>query len=60
MATAADCSKVVVLLLSVLCFILLPLFVGVLCLVHVLLFTSLCPLSFAMVLMWGKELVALL
>ena len=39
---------------------LLPLFVGVLCLLLVLLFTTLCPSRFAIILMWKRGLVALL
>ena len=46
-------SKAVVLLLLIYCLLFLPLFVGVLCLVLVLLYIYLCPSSFAIVLM-GK------
>ena len=40
--------------------LLLPLFVGVLCLVFYVLFSTLCPSSFAIILMGKRELVALL
>ena len=40
--------------------LLLPLFVRVLCLVLVILFNTLCPSSFAIILMWKRELVVLL
>ena len=42
------------------CLLLLPLFVGVLCLVIVLIFGTLCPSSFAITLMGKRELVAVL
>ena len=42
------------------CLLLLPLFVGVLCLVIVMVFGSLSPSSFAITLMGKGELVALL
>ena len=51
---------ILILFLLILCLLLLPLFVGVLCFVLVLLFTSLCPSSFAIILMGKKELIALL
>ena len=38
----------------------LPLFMGVLCLVLILLFSTLCPTSFAIILMGKRELVAYL
>ena len=60
MAQAAVRSKAVVLLLLIYCLMLLPLFVGVLCLVLVFLFSTLCTSSFAIVLMGKRELVALL
>ena len=41
------------------CLLLLPLFVGVLCLILVLLFSTLCPYSFAIILMGKRELVVL-
>ena len=47
-------------LLFIYCLLLLPLFVSVLCFVLVLLFSTLCPSSFAIILMWKRELVALL
>ena len=50
----------VVLLLLIYCLLLLPLFVGVLCLVLVLSFGTSCPSSFAIILMGKRELVALL
>ena len=54
-------SKVVVLLLLLIhCLLLLPLFVGELCLVLVLLFSTLCPSSFVIILMGKREVVALL
>ena len=59
-ASAAVCSKAVIMLLLVYCLLLLPLFVTVLCLVLVLLFSTLCPSSVAIILMRKKELVALL
>ena len=46
-------------LLLIHCLLLLPLFVGVLCLVLVLLSSTLCPSSFAIILMGKRELVAL-
>ena len=53
--------KVVVLLLLLNhCLLLLPLFVGDLCLVLVLLFSNLCPSSFAIILMGKCELVVFL
>ena len=51
---------VVVVLLLNYCLLLLPLFVEVLCLVFVLLFNTLCPSSFAIILIGTRELVALL
>ena len=59
-ASAAVRSKAVVLLLLIYCLLLLPLFVGVLCLVFVLLYSTLCPSSFAIILMRKRELIALL
>ena len=59
-AKAAVRSKAVVLLLLIYCLLLFPLFVGVLYLVLVLLFSFLCPSSFAIIEMVKKELVALL
>ena len=55
-------SKAVVLLLLLLiyCLLLLTLFMGVLCLTIVLLFRTLCPSSFAIILMGKRDLVALL
>ena len=54
-------SKVVVLLLLLIhCLLLLPLFVGDLCLVLVLLFSTLCPSSFVIILMGKRDVVALL
>ena len=53
------CTKAVVLLLLIHCLLLLPLFVVVLCLVLVLLFSTLSPSSFAIILMGKRELVAL-
>ena len=53
-------SKAVVLLLLIYCLLLLPLFVGVLCLVLVLLFRTLCHSSVAIILVEKRELVALL
>ena len=56
----ADVSaKSATLLLSIHCLLLLPLFLRVLCLVLVLLFSTLCPFSFAIILMGKRELVAL-
>ena len=43
---SAACSKTVALLFLLHCLLLLPFFVGVLCLVLVLLFITLCPSSF--------------
>ena len=57
---ASLCSKVVVLSLLIHCLLGLPLFVGVLCFVLVLLFITLCPASFAIILMGKREVVALL
>ena len=59
-ASAAVRSKAVIMLLLVYCLLLLPLFVMALCLVIVLLFSSLCPSSFAIILMRKTELVAYL
>ena len=53
-------SKAMALLLLIYCLLLLPLFVGVLCLVLDFLFSTLCPSSFAFILMGKRELVALL
>ena len=50
----------VVLFLLIYCLLLLPFLVGVLCLILVLLFSTLRPSSFAMILMGKRELVALL
>ena len=50
-------SKVMNLLLLNYCLLLLPLFVGVLCLVLALLFSTLCPSSFAIILMGKRELL---
>ena len=60
MHLAAVRSKAVILLLWIHCLLLLPLFVGVLCSVFILLFSTLCPSSFAIILMVKRELVALL
>ena len=57
---AAIRSKAVVLLLLIHCLLVLPLFVGVLCWVLHLLFSTLAPSSFAIILMGMKEVVALL
>ena len=46
------------LLLLICCLLLLPLFVGVLCVVCYLLFGTLCPSSIAIILMGKRELVA--
>ena len=54
MAKHAVRSKAMVLLLLIHYLLLLPLFVGVLCLVHVLLYSTLCPSSVAIILM-GKR-----
>ena len=54
------CSKVVVLLLLIHCSLLIPLFVGGLCLFLVLLPRTLCPSSFVIILMGKKKIVALL
>ena len=61
-AKAAVHSKVVVLLLLIYCLFLHPIVcVGSLfCLALVLLFSTLCPSSFAVILMGKRELVALL
>ena len=59
MAYAAVRSKAVVLLLLIHCLLVLSLFVGVLSLVLVLLFSTLCPSSFATILMGQRESVAL-
>ena len=61
-AQAAVRSKAVALLLLLLihCLLLLPLFVGVLCFVLVLLFSTLCPSNFEIILMGKRGLVALL
>ena len=53
-------SKAMVLLLLILCSLLLQLFVGILCLVLVLFFSTLSPSSFATILMGSRELVPLL
>ena len=50
-------SKVVVLLLLIHCLLLLLMFVKALCLILVLLFSSLCPSSFAIILSRKRELV---
>ena len=60
MAYAAVHSKTVVLLLLIHCLLFLPLFVGVLRLVLVLVFSTLFPSSVAITLMGKRELVALL
>ena len=60
MAKAAVRFTAVVLLLLIYCLLLLPLFVGALCLVRVLLFNTLCHSSFATILMGKRELVVLL
>ena len=59
---AAVRFKAVVLLLLLLfyCLLKLPLFVGVLCLVHILLSSTLCSSSFAIILVGKREVVALL
>ena len=57
-ALADVCSEVVVLFSLIHCVLLLPLFVGVLCSVLTLLFSTLCPPSFAIILMVKRELVA--
>ena len=56
------CPLVVVLMLLIYCLLLLPLFVGVLCMVFVfiLLFSPLCPSSFAIILMEKRGLVVYL
>ena len=60
MACAAVRSMALILLLLIRCLLLLPLFVEVVCLVVVLLFSTLCPSSFAIILIGKRELVALL
>ena len=60
MAKAAVRFTAVVLLLLIYCLLLLPLFVGALCLVRVLLFSTLCHSSFSTILMGKRELVVLL
>ena len=52
--------KAAILLLLIYCLLLLKLFVGVLCLIFVLLFSTLCHTSFAVNLMRKRELVVLL
>ena len=59
-ASAVVHAKEVFLLLLIYCLLMLPLFVGVLCLVLVLLFSTLCLSSYAIILKGKKELVALL
>ena len=59
-AYAAVRSKATVLLLLIYCLLSLPLFDGVLCLVHIFLFSNLCPSSFAIIFMGKRELVACL
>ena len=60
MAGLAVSSKAVVLLLLMYCLLLLPLFVWAMRLVLVLLFSTLCSSSFAIILMGKRELAALL
>ena len=60
MACANVRSGARVMLLLIYCLLLLQLFVGVLYLALVLLFSILCPCSFAIILMGKRELVALL
>ena len=48
-------SRLVVLLLLLYCLLLLPLFVEVLCLILVLLYTTLCPSGFAIIYIDGEE-----
>ena len=55
MAYVAARSKAVVLLLLIHCLLLIPLFVGVLCLVLVLLFSTLCPSGVAINLIEKRE-----
>ena len=57
---SAACSKTVALLLLLRCLLLLPIFVGVLCLVLVLLFITLCPSSFSIILIGKRQLVVLI
>ena len=57
MAYSAVRSKAVALLILIYCLFLLPLFVGS---VLALLFSTLCPSSFTIILMGKRELVALL
>ena len=57
---AAVRSKAIVLLLFTYCLFLPPLFMGTLCLVLVLLFSTLCPSSFVIRLMRKRELTAIL
>ena len=52
---AAVRAKAVVLLFLIYCLLFLPLFVGALCLVLVLLFRTLCPSSFAIILIGVRE-----
>ena len=59
-AYAAVRSKVVVLLLLIYCLLLLPLFVEILCFVLVLLFSTLCPSSFALILVGCFALTVIL
>ena len=59
MAQTAVRSRPAVLLLLVYCLLLQSLFVGVLCLVLVKLFSTLCPSSVAITFMGKRELVAL-
>ena len=58
MAKAAARSNAVVLLSLMHCLLLLPLFLGLMCLVYVLLMSALCPSSFAIILMEKRGLVA--
>ena len=58
MALAVVRAKAVVLLLLIHCLLLLPLFVEILCLVLVLLFSTLCPSSFAIILMGKRGLAS--
>ena len=57
MAWAAVRSEADVLLLLIYCLLLLPLFVGVICLALVLLCSTLCHSSFAIILMGKSELI---
>ena len=60
-ALAVVRSQAVVMLLLIYCLLSLQLFVGVQCLVLLLLFSTLCPFSFATILMGeDRELVAIL